>query len=179
MAFYAQDNHETDADTDTLLQCSSTSSSLSCKVIDSEDDGYKTCSGRACCSLKGRQLATPLTFFAHDDVADWMQTFEEIARANNWNSSDKLDIIPIYMGGKSVKAWFRQNQHKWDDFEMFKSAFDKRFGKKALEQMVNVEVKRWKRLALGFAISNLIFMVIAPLIIAAHDDMRGKKCSAQ
>ncbi|KAG0018992.1 hypothetical protein BGZ82_000275 [Podila clonocystis] len=139
MAYYAQDHYDTEADTITLLQRSSTSSSGFKKVIDSEDDCGKTCTGRSCCRHQERQLATPRKFSVYDDCATWMQDFEEIARANNWSPRAKLDIIPIYLEAKSVKTWFRESQQEWGDFDSFKLAFDTRFRKDSSGQPMQVE----------------------------------------
>lgn len=44
--------------------------------------------------------------------------YEEVARANNWSSRSKLDIVPVYLQeGYAPRTWFRQNRYQWEDAE--------------------------------------------------------------
>ncbi|KAG9319356.1 hypothetical protein KVV02_004908 [Mortierella alpina] len=167
MNYYAQDHYDTEADTTTLLQRSSTSSSVFKRVIDGENDDGKTCTGRSCCRHQERQIATPRTFSANDDCVDWLQDFEEIARANNWSSKVKLDIIPVYLEGKAVKTWFRDNQQEWGDFDSFKLAFDTRFKKDSSGQPVDAEVRKEQQQQRLWNLLGYLIVVSLPLVVSA------------
>ncbi|KAG9327141.1 hypothetical protein KVV02_000857 [Mortierella alpina] len=149
MAYNALDTHDVEMDTATLLQRSSFSSSVfhdNSAQNKAQFDDYKTCHSRACCSRQERQLTTPTPFFIGICAAEWMQDFEEIARANNWSSQAKLDIVPIYLKDtfrkKTLKTWFRNNQHEWHDFDSFKLAFVAQYRKDSSGQIADVEVRR-------------------------------------
>ncbi|KAG0047048.1 hypothetical protein BGZ83_007791 [Gryganskiella cystojenkinii] len=176
MAFYAQDLHDTEADTTTLLQRSSTSSSAFRKVIDSEDDNCNTCSHRACCRFQERQLATPTRFSGlggSSYCVEWMQDFEEVAQANNWGSRARLDIIPVYFATKSTKTWFRENRHEWNDFDSFKQAFVARFREDSAGQAANAEVRKERKqnhqaFCLFLALAALAMVLIIYFAIKAR-----------
>lgn len=109
-----------------------------------EDD---TCTSQACCRCQERQLVTPVKFVG-DRADDWIEYFEEIARANNWSSRAKLDIVAIYLGDNSgsTKKWFRKNRQEWNDFDSFKLAFVARFRRDSSGQLVNAEIRKEQQL---------------------------------
>ncbi|KAG0043501.1 hypothetical protein BGZ83_011333 [Gryganskiella cystojenkinii] len=119
MAFHTQGHYDTKADTTALLQQPFRSPLLE-KGNDSDDDSSTNFTGRVC---RMRQFATPSRFFAigdsfsfgldSSDSAEWMHEFEQIARANNWSSRCKLEVIPIYFGERSTKTWFEENYQEW------------------------------------------------------------------
>ncbi|KAG0256705.1 hypothetical protein DFQ27_005537 [Actinomortierella ambigua] len=111
-----------------------------------------------------RRLSTPCKFALSLDCKQWIEDFEEIARANNWQRQTWMDILPVFLEGLSTKTWFRENRPAWqhhhrqlesdleqqqqqqqqqqqDDFEAFKQAFLIRFGRDESGQLANTEVR--------------------------------------
>jgi hypothetical protein len=160
-ALYQDDIHD---DTITLLERCSTSSAVLNQLNDVEDNQHQE-----------RQLATPKKLNYIENSLEWLQDFEEIARANNWSSRAKLDIIPIYLEEKSTKTWFRENLQEWNDFDSFKLAFINRFRRDSLGQFMDAEVqKEQQRLRRTFIIRMLflvglfIIWVWVVLILSSH-----------
>lgn len=90
MAYHALDQNDSQEDTVILLGCSSTSSTVFKGVDDINDSQHQE-----------RQLATPRNLVSVADGLEWLQNYEEIARANNWSSRAKLNIVTIYLLGSS------------------------------------------------------------------------------
>lgn len=86
MAYHALDQKDSQEDTVILLGCSSTSSTVFKGVDDINDSQHQE-----------RQLATPRNLVSMADALEWLQNYEEIARANNWSSRAKLNIVAIYL----------------------------------------------------------------------------------
>ncbi|KAF9277225.1 hypothetical protein BGZ68_009457, partial [Mortierella alpina] len=108
MTYNPQDTQDLESDTATLLQIPSYTSSVlydknaqDSYHLTHEEDDCNNCQSRHCCSYRERHLATPTPFTVDNCGAEWMQDFEEIARANNWCSKAKLDIVPIYLQDKT------------------------------------------------------------------------------
>jgi hypothetical protein len=134
MAYYALCQNDAQDDTITLIERCSTSSTVLNKVNDVEDDQHQE-----------RQLATPQKLRSIGNGLEWLQDFEEIARANNWTSRAKLDIIPIYLVETSTKTWFRENLQEWSDFDSFKLAYNNRFKRDSSGQFMDAEVQEEQR----------------------------------
>ncbi|KAG0203868.1 hypothetical protein BGX33_008843, partial [Mortierella sp. NVP41] len=92
-----------------------------------------------------RQLATPTSFWPALDPKHWLQTYEEIARANNWGSKARLDIVCVYLYEGEARTWFRENHGElWNaegDFEAFKRAFLARFEGQTRDEYVKGVMK--------------------------------------
>ncbi|KAG0284550.1 hypothetical protein BGZ96_011077 [Linnemannia gamsii] len=173
MAYHALESSDTEADAITLRQRSSMSSvyvnASNFKANGNTDDDGMTCASQSCYLHQERQLATPTIFRAASiDGFEWMQDFEEIARANNWSPKAKLDIVPIYLKTKSDKTWFRENRHEWGDFDSFRLAFVERFGKDSsgqrLSEEVNTEVRNENLMSWLFSFFGLV-VVLSPIWI--------------
>ncbi|KAK3832327.1 MAG: hypothetical protein J3R72DRAFT_454159 [Linnemannia gamsii] len=134
MEYHALHQDDTQDDTITLLERPSSSFAMSKNVNDIEDSQHQE-----------RQLATPRKLINLGGTLEWLQDFEEIARANNWSSRAKLDIIPIYMEVKSTKTWFRENLQEWSDFDSFKLAFNTRYRIDSSGQFMDAEIREEQR----------------------------------
>ncbi|KAF9960326.1 hypothetical protein BGZ72_007267 [Mortierella alpina] len=153
MSYQAPGSCVADVESDNPRQRSSSSyvftNATACNENEKTDDGGMTCARQPCCVHQERQLATPKEFWGNNydhEGAEWIQRFEEIARANNWRPKAKLDIVPIYLAKQSDRTWFRENQHEWANFDSFKLAFKARFETSAWEQRL-VEEYRLNSLA--------------------------------
>ncbi|KAF9958980.1 hypothetical protein BGZ72_010512 [Mortierella alpina] len=188
MTYNTRDTYELEEDTATLLQRSSFSPSEfnnnsvqnKLRFVERGDDqsqDYHTCSSQVCCGHHERKLMTPTPFSLGDCGAEWMQDFEEIARANNWNCQAKQDIVPIYLkdkSNKSVKTWFRETQHEWQDFDSFKLAFVARYGKDPTGQIMDGEARkehlrvRQKKILKITLISSVVMILYSLMTYVAY-----------
>ncbi|KAF9284752.1 hypothetical protein BGZ88_009821 [Linnemannia elongata] len=156
---YSQDScHDIEADAATplLLPATSTNDTETYHgLIDQAPTPTAgTCCGHTCCHAHIRNIERNLIkpsylYTQYHNPTNWLLMFEEVARANNWSSRAKLDILPIYLQeGYQPRTWFRQNLYQWESiasggsadaeearFEVFRQAFLKEFGEGG---------KRWK-----------------------------------
>jgi hypothetical protein len=141
MSYHAFESCDADGESVNLHQRSFTSSvfnNASNFKVNEDTDGGMTCASQPCCVHQERQLATPTQFWGNcSDGVEWIQCFEEIAQANNWSPKAKLDIVPIYLAGKSDKTWYRENRDEWVNFDSFKLAFIARYGTGPSRQLVD------------------------------------------
>src|SRR4051794_10761818 len=57
-----------------------------------------TCCGHHTCNNIERHLVTPSHIYTQQlNPSEWLEMFEEVARANNWSARSKLDIVPVYL----------------------------------------------------------------------------------
>ncbi|OAQ22275.1 hypothetical protein K457DRAFT_131391 [Linnemannia elongata AG-77] len=172
MAYHALYQDDTQDDTITLLERCSTSSTVLNKVNDVEDNQHQE-----------RQLATPQKLVSVNEGLEWLQDFEEIARANNWSSRAKLDIIPVYLQEKSTKTWFRENLQEWSDFDSFKLAYINRFRRDSSGQFMDAEVQKEQQrlrwwifitIDLPFVIFPVGFVIFFAVVIYSNDLLAPK-----
>ncbi|KAG0051638.1 hypothetical protein BGZ90_006711 [Linnemannia elongata] len=149
---YSQDScHDIEADATTPLLLPATSTNDTKTYHDLIDKALTptagTCCGHTCCHAHihniERNLIKPSYLYTqYHNPTDWLLMFEEVARANNWSSRAKLDILPIYLQeGYQPRTWFRQNLYQWESiasggsadaeeagFDVLRQAFLKEFG---------------------------------------------------
>ncbi|GJJ67684.1 hypothetical protein EMPS_00030 [Entomortierella parvispora] len=179
--------YDTKTSTSTLLE-RSFACSKSDKVDNkgNHDDGAKASTGRECCNHPHLQFGTPRYFRAYepeaDEPTDWIVEFVQIARANNWSSSFKLNLIPVYFVDNSTKVWFEENREEWgDDFDAFRLAFKARFGKDAAGRFIHPQIRQYqyqfRMRLLKYICYFLIFVgvCISPLLFASKKDKTTEK----
>ncbi|KAF9133040.1 hypothetical protein BGW39_010730 [Mortierella sp. 14UC] len=125
-------------------------------------------------------------YHPYHKAADWLEMFEEVARANNWTPQTQLDVIPIYLQIDSgARKWFRQNRYQWESFssgddnssstcndddeddtddwkrfETFKRLFLDEFGSQSVEE---AKSRRWITF-LAVGILSLVLIVVITLL---------------
>ena len=56
-------------------------------------------------------IAKPTLFLGkpEEDAQEWIENFENIAIANNWDNNRKLQVVPVYLLG-TAKRWLDENR---------------------------------------------------------------------
>ena len=84
-----------------------------------------------------RNIATPISFKgnAEEDPVEWLKSFNDVAKANNWNNQTKLELVKTYLKGNALE-WFEsivverwKNPHERDDedYEEIQDGFEEKF----------------------------------------------------
>ena len=64
---------------------------------------------------------------SNEFAGEWLDFYERIAAINNWNTSLKLSVFPLYLQGVASTRYLNLSPDISEDFECLKNAFHERF----------------------------------------------------